>query len=262
MDIYLKYFQKFSNAGDQFNHVLGLRYFGESLKICENVVLTHSNLILLGSILEWSDNNTIVCGAGLIASDTKLKRAPERILCTRGPLTHHFLHQQGIKAPYVFGDPGVLAPDFFTDHQNILFEVGVIPHYIDRDAPWLRLCQKLHVPVINPLTDLNTYFDQLNQCKVILSSSLHGLIFAHAFGKKALWIQLSDKVIGKGFKFYDYYLSAGISPEKVVYKQINENTSPYDLIQFADDVDHTPLLSNIKESLSLAQDFLFIKREY
>ncbi|HMQ07302.1 MAG TPA: hypothetical protein PKC30_08370 [Saprospiraceae bacterium] len=59
----LAYFQKFTNAENPFNHVSGLSYFGDCLMICENEVLTHPNLFLPGSILEWCDDHTMVMDA-------------------------------------------------------------------------------------------------------------------------------------------------------------------------------------------------------
>ncbi len=39
----------------------------------------------------------------------------------------------------------------------------------------------------------------------MVSSSLHGLVFAEAFDIPNLWIELSDKVIGNGFEFHDWF---------------------------------------------------------
>lgn len=51
-------------------------------------------------------------------------------------------------------------------------------------------------------------------CKCILSSSLHGLIFADALGIPNRRIVLSDEIIGGDLKFDDYYSVYYENPEE------------------------------------------------
>lgn len=52
--------------------------------------------------------------------------------------------------------------------------------------------------------------DRIRACRVILSSSLHGLVVAHAYGIPAAWVQFSDKLSGDGSKFRDHAASIGV----------------------------------------------------
>ena len=69
--------------------------------------------------------------------------------------------------------------------------------------------------VINVLSEIESFVDQVVGCAGILSSSLHGLICADAYGVPSRWIRISDRVLGDGFKFRDYYASQGVEEEAI-----------------------------------------------
>lgn len=248
--IYLKYFQKHQNIGDQLSYLL-IKSIFEDFEIIKETEqpLIKNNILFIGSILEWCDPFSHVCGAGLISSRSRIALKPLAIHSVRGPLTAHFLRLQGIKAPNLFGDPGIAAPKLFKNQMKTLRNVGIIPHYVDLDSAWVKRQRDEGYQIINPLSSAKNFFEQLQQCEVILSSSLHGIIFAHAYKKSALWIELSDRVIGNGFKFFDYYLSLNISPENVSRHKISQNDKPEIIAQKATTADHTLLLEMLNESL-------------
>ena len=82
------------------------------------------------------------------------------------------------------------------------------------------------------------------------------MIFAHAFGKPAVWIEISDKVAGNGFKFFDYYQSVGIYPEKVNRIRINDFSDPPEISKFATFADHKLLIETMEESIHEAKKIL------
>jgi pyruvyltransferase len=53
----------------------------------------------------------------------------------------------------------------------------------------------------------------------VVSSSLHGLIFADSLGIPNVWVKLSDKIIGGSFKFDDYYSCFGVERSPLVLKE-------------------------------------------
>lgn len=115
----------------------------------------------------------------------------------------------GFKCPEVYGDPALLYPRFYQPNVKKKYAIGIIPHYIDQDNPWLnKFKDNPNVNIINILDPtINTFVDEINKCEMILSSSLHGIICGDSYGIPSYWIELSDKVIGKGFKFIDYFKS-------------------------------------------------------
>lgn len=249
MPVRLKYFQKYANAGDQFSLAAARHFFGPEIIACDEAPQSEENLLLLGSILQLADTHSHVCGAGFISEDSRLSEAPRAIHCVRGPHTARLLAWQGISTPTALGDPGILAPEIFPAARPADIPVGIIPHYVDQSSSWIAQCRDNGVFVIDVLAPLEEFFANLQRCEVILSSSLHGIIFAHAYGKPALWISLSDRVIGNGFKFFDYYSSIGIPMEKTTRVAVAEEADPVALARMAAHGDHRPLRDGMLDAL-------------
>jgi len=254
--IRLKYFQKFPNVGDVFSRVVAEHYFSKNIIPLRPAPVSETNLILLGSILHWADSQSVVCGAGFMFSDAQLAVTPKTILCVRGPLSAALLQKQGITPPNRFADPGILAPLLFKNPVKEKYKIGIIPHYRDAGSVWIKHCKNQGFPIIDVFAPPEKFFRKIQQCEVILSSSLHGLIFAHAFGKPAVWIEISDRVAGNGFKFFDYYQSVGIQPEKVNRVRINDSSDPLEISKTATFADHKLLIETMEDSIHEAKKFL------
>jgi pyruvyltransferase len=219
LDLVLKHWIDLSNAGDAFSRDVAEKYVGPVAAVAEGNPVNQLNLLLIGSLLHWSDENSIVCGTGLISSKMLPTRTPREIVSVRGPLTRHFLQARGMQVPDRFGDAGVLAGEFFTSGLRPRYRCGVILHHSEK---WLwpkvyfrRHFRRQEILFIDVQAEPMSVFEAIAQCELIFSSSLHGVIFAHALGCRAAWIEPSDRVVGKGFKFYDYYMSLGITPDQV-----------------------------------------------
>jgi pyruvyltransferase len=104
------------------------------------------------------------------------------------------------------------------------YRIGIIPHYVDKDHPWVRRQRNARgVRVIDIESDIEDFVRAVVSCEAILSSSLHGLICADAYGLPATWIRLSNLLDGGNFKFRDYRQSIGA--DDPVPTQINERTT-------------------------------------
>lgn len=229
----LKQFTKFGNAGDVASSIIVSHILQTQVQIIGEGPSDSPNLIGIGSILHWSDANSVVWGAGYINQTICFPNSPRSILAVRGELTLERLRNSGHQVSPLLGDPGALISQLYTFTGKIRKGVGVVPHYVDMDDAFVNLCREAGFRIINPLSDIETYLSELTDCEIILTSSLHGLVFAHSYGIPAAWVEISNKVIGDGFKFKDYYSSIGYDPRNVV--PLNKN------MEFPRIIDHANL---------------------
>jgi len=200
-----------TNAGDiQLNEKL-FRHFSKKrfrfVSIAKS--LDEDHFLSVGSVLQSANEHSIVWGSGYLKDTSMVKNQPKEILAVRGRLSYERLKLQKIKCPEVFGDAGLLYPRIYTPQVEKKYKLGIIPHYVDQNHNSLQLINNSDIKVIDILSPINNVIDDICRCDVILSSSLHGLIFADAYSVPNYWVKFSDKVLGKGFKFLDYFSSMG-----------------------------------------------------
>src|SRR5262245_54832252 len=178
-------------------------------------------LLGVGSILWLMRERDIVWGAGAMRQAPHPVPLGVKFLAVRGPITRELLH--GGKVPETYGDPGLLMPIVYRPASAKKYAVGIVPHYVDKKC-WRYSFQgkdeidfSSHVPpyirVLNVAWPWKKFIDELLSCERIVSSSLHGLVLAEAYGIPAEWRVWSDKVIGRGFKFRDYLAGTGRKPQ-------------------------------------------------
>jgi len=163
--------------------------------------------LVIGSILKYADKDTIVWGAGFISENDRLREKPKKICAVRGPLTRKIVINQGLSCPKIYGDPALLYPLFYKPRIKKRYSLGIIPHYVDMDDALIATLKENKVLIIDIKGGINKVIDQICSCEKIASSSLHGLIAADAYKIPSLWIKFSDKILGEGFKFRDYFAS-------------------------------------------------------
>lgn len=164
-----------------------------------------------GSILAHVNKNCIVWGSGIILKDQVVK--PATFLAVRGPQTRKRLLEQGLSVPEVYGDPGLLLPLYYHPSVEKKYQLGIVPHYNDFKAVQAHYADQKEMLLIDLMTnDIEATTDLFLQCERIVSSSLHGLIIAHAYGIPAVWMPFSNKPFGDGIKFQDYFESVQLTP--------------------------------------------------
>jgi pyruvyltransferase len=207
------------------------------------------DLAAIGSIIEMVLNvprqtPTVVWGSGFIGDGPPLDHAPLVAAAVRGP---HSAARLGLAGEVPLGDPGLLASRLLTRRPAKRQMVGIVPHYEDLDLPIIRVWDEKRGRVISPRLPAMEFLKAVAGCELILSSSLHGLIIADSLGVPNHWVRLSDRVIGHGFKFRDYFRCLGRSEEymSLPAPEAMIRTSVDDLINAYGAIDVSPIQEDI-----------------
>jgi pyruvyltransferase len=165
---------------------------------------------VVGSIVHHADCQTVIWGAGLQSTGISPKQVPKAVRAVRGPLTGAELRKQGIECPEIYGDPVLLLPRYYRPEGRKRYRLGIIPHFSDQAESRLeRYAANDDVKIIDIRGPLWSTVNLVCECEHIVSTSLHGLILADAYGIPNAWARLGDAIPGGTFKFSDYYASLG-----------------------------------------------------
>lgn len=167
------------------------------------------NFLISGSVLASADEKSIVWGAGFLDENDKMEAKPKRICAVRGRLSRKKLLEQSISCPETFGDPTLLLPRFYWPEVEKTDKTGLIPHYKDYDLALQYIHDKPNFKIIDICGGVERVIDEVFSCRFIMSSSLHGLIIADAYGIPSQLIKFSGNLLGGGFKFLDYFSVKG-----------------------------------------------------
>ena len=165
-----------------------------------------THLYTIGSLILLGHQDATIWGSGILLSEPDgfvWKRNKYRkldIRCVRGPETKRRLEENGYDVSRcVYGDPGVLMPLIYTPREGVKKDYSVILHMAKDRAVENK---------IDILTDdWKKTIDEIYNSKLVISSSLHGIIIAEAYGVPA--ILLDEMEFNDLFKYNDYYYSTG-----------------------------------------------------
>lgn len=204
------------NFGDALNPIL-LKLLGvKKVAHIATEFYRKENLQCIGSVLQVSNEGSTVWGSGFIGKDSVFFYAPPKnVLAVRGPLTRQKLSELNVPCPEVYGDPALLLPGLYKPEVAKKYDVGVVLHYSEKEK-----YSKQFIGESVLLIDVMDYnalkvVDHILSCKKIISSSLHGIIIAQAYGIPTYWIKISQ--IGyDDFKFHDFFQSVGIMEPRYI----------------------------------------------
>lgn len=204
------------NFGDALNPSLFAKITSKHIASARTIInLTkRDQFYFIGSILDnLNQKNAIVCGAGFQYASATITTPPKKILFVRGPKTQQKFESLGITSPKIYGDPALALPIMIDGSTQKTHDIGIIAHYADKQELAKRriTASGYSFRSINIEDDISEVVNQITSCKYILSSSLHGVIVAHAYAIPAAWIKFSENVLGGTFKFDDYFESVGLT---------------------------------------------------
>ncbi|MGI9254277.1 MAG: polysaccharide pyruvyl transferase family protein [Thermomicrobiales bacterium] len=169
-------------------------------------------LFTVGSVLTWVGDRGLCWGIGTLVP-MRSSREPEPsgalYLGVRGPRTRDQVLLRWGANPAVIGDPGLLLKAAVPSLDGLPdpdVEMGVIAHRSDGGhLAWL-------FPDALPIRTREGHANlgrDIARCRMVVSSSLHGMIFAHSLGKPVLLVDVTGQLLGGDFKFTDYLCSIG-----------------------------------------------------
>lgn len=182
------------NFGDQLNHFLVKELSGKPI-VYSNRERPH--YICVGSIISECTENSIIWGAGFSYGHVQPFNEGAQVIAVRGTLSAKRINRE-----CALGDPALLLPRLYKPVILKKHKYGIIPHWNDYEY-CLNKFSQYHI--IDPFQPIKEFVDDVVSCEVILSSGLHGLIAADAYGVPNSWITFDSFKNLDRFKFNDYY---------------------------------------------------------
>jgi pyruvyltransferase len=197
------------NAGDIFVKDLIERQFGVR---STNISSEGRRLLLIGSIAHKALPGDVICGIGSKTPDLPARNKDLLIHALRGPMSYDAFSRAGYDLSHVkfLLDPGLLIRNFVDAHQlPEIGKIGLVAHYRERSF-YASPPEGIHL--INIDASPIAVAKGILSCEMIYSSSLHGIVFAHALGRPC--VLLRPRTPEPLFKYQDYYASMDLPMPK------------------------------------------------
>jgi len=207
------------NFGDAIAPVLIERLLG----VTPEWSATGPRLLTVGSIIGHSLPGDTIWGSGIhTGTDAKGWQAHDKtFLAVRGPRTRKFILDRGGNCPAIYGDPALLLPTVHPLAIAPTRPLAILPH-LDDDTGW-QFGHAQGIPTINPRWPWERVVSEICNSAHVISSSLHGLIVAEAYGIPATWAAF----IKRPGKVEDYFQGVDrIAPEPLPWPEAIKQRSP------------------------------------
>ena len=202
----IDYWEESNNLGDTLSPII-VEYMlkQQGLSLTQNVS-GKKHLYAVGSVLTAGIQDATVWGSGVLNAKLsyRLEKRKLDVRAVRGPVTRAILMDYGYDVPEVYGDPAIIMPEIYkaVPLKNRK-KYGLITH---KDYILNEKYEENEIARSNICTDdYESFLDQLVSVDVVISSSLHGIILAEAYGVPAILLKPQVDIV----KYYDYYYSTG-----------------------------------------------------
>jgi pyruvyltransferase len=232
------------NFGDYIAKEIAEKIHGTNVISISEGELQDVHYIITGSILTQANSNSIVWGAGVAYSYDEIPLAKE-FIAVRGHLTEKKIKDKyGINCCTV-GDPVMIISELYHASNTKEYRLGIIPHWVDYYQVMAAYRDYDDVLIIDVLKKPADVIRDITMCEKTISSSLHGIVASHAFNIPCCWVKFSNKILGDGFKFLDYFSSVGITEDKplILYDKQNIDTIINNIINYEIKFDVNKFLS-------------------
>ena len=206
--IKLHWWKAVPNFGDALSQLVVAHVSGREV---QHTGPKRAELWALGSLMHVLRQNRdefkgrpIVWGTGQLGHVPRDVVEHIGIALLRGPLGAALL---GVEARQ-FGDPGLLVKDVLGPAPARQDVIGLVPHHTQIEDPALHahLQREPRLKLIDPREPCEAVCLDIAACAHVISSSLHGLIVADAYGVPNTWMHPGTQ---SHFKYYDYAASVG-----------------------------------------------------
>ena len=219
------------NLGDRLTPWLIHRMTGEWPVYVEHHVPAETYLAV-GSVLSWAGPMTTVWGSGIMSRGDNINPLAD-IRAVRGPLSLEAARRCGAACPDVYGDPAILCPLYEQlEKTEPEWDVGFVPHYTDQH--WFPATLPEGWTSLNVFDNIESFIAKMCRCRVVVGSSLHGLILADACEVPSVRVVIGDSLGGDGVKYSDYYESVGRDIARTLPWRTARAWSTEDLVSHAD----------------------------
>ncbi|MCE4027307.1 polysaccharide pyruvyl transferase family protein [Microbacterium sp. Au-Mic1] len=191
-----------------------------------------ARLVGVGSLIQFlpADFDGAIWGTGAI-DDAERLLPDATVLAVRGPLTAERIGAGAV----AYGDPGLLVARHLR-RPGSDGQVALVAHGHHRgDEDLLALARRDGVRAVDVHRAAPPVVREIASAGAVLTTSLHGLVTADAYGIPAVWTTREPALIGGDFKFRDY--EAAVTPGRSRFVQFDDVRTREDVVRRASRAD-------------------------